>query len=124
MRAMFGRSLLGGLLGLLVLPATAGAAGEHLHVPAWSVGPFVLLLLAIAVLPLAAGHFWHRNRAKALVAALISLPVAVYLITLGPPTGLWVPHPSVREWVEGLPQPVREALSREGTHHLLSEVGQ
>ena len=41
--------------------------------------PFVLLLLAIAILPLAAPHFWQANRNKGLVSALLALPVALYL---------------------------------------------
>lgn len=51
--------------GLLVsLPAQAAAAttaalGRTL--PLATVAPFVLLLLAIAVLPLVAGHWWERN---------------------------------------------------------------
>jgi hypothetical protein len=71
------RTLLG-LIGLFTLPAVAHAAGDApLDLPVWSVAPFALLLLAIAVLPLAAGHWWHRNRNKALVAALFALPAAV-----------------------------------------------
>jgi Na+/H+ antiporter NhaD/arsenite permease-like protein len=46
----------------------------------WSVVPFVSLLLAIAILPLVAGHFWERNRNKALVAAIASAPVIAYLL--------------------------------------------
>ena len=46
----------------------------------WSVVPFALLLLAIAVLPLVAGHFWERNRNKAIVAAIASAPVIAYLL--------------------------------------------
>jgi Na+/H+ antiporter NhaD/arsenite permease-like protein len=57
---------------------------EHAHVelPAWTVLPFVGLLLAIAILPLAAHRFWDHNRNKALVSALFAAPVAVYF--LGP----------------------------------------
>jgi Na+/H+ antiporter NhaD/arsenite permease-like protein len=39
----------------------------------------VALLLAIAIAPLVAPHWWHSNRNKALVAALVSLPVVLYL---------------------------------------------
>jgi Na+/H+ antiporter NhaD/arsenite permease-like protein len=53
-----------------------------LDLPLWSVAPFVLLLLAIAVLPLAAGHWWHSNRNRAIVVAGFALPVVVYLIYL------------------------------------------
>jgi Na+/H+ antiporter NhaD/arsenite permease-like protein len=42
--------------------------------------PFIALLLAIAVMPLAAHRFWDKNRNKAIVTALISLPILIYLI--------------------------------------------
>jgi len=45
--------------------------------------PFVLMLLAIALLPLAAGHWWERNANKALVALILGLPVAGYLLLQG-----------------------------------------
>jgi Na+/H+ antiporter NhaD/arsenite permease-like protein len=45
--------------------------------PLWSVAPFVGLLLSIAVLPLAAPHWWHRNRNKALLSAGFGIPVAI-----------------------------------------------
>src|SRR4051794_22143591 len=81
------RRLLGSVAALLLLPAAAQAAGhEPLDLPVWTVTPFVLLLFAIALLPLFAGHFWHRNRNKALVAALFAVPVAAYLLYLGPET--------------------------------------
>ncbi len=38
------------------------------------------MLLSIAVVPLAAGHFWELNRNKALVAALFAIPTALYLV--------------------------------------------
>jgi Na+/H+ antiporter NhaD/arsenite permease-like protein len=48
--------------------------------PAWTVLPFVGLLLSIAVLPLVAPHFWESNRNKGLVAGLFALPVAAYFL--------------------------------------------
>ena len=45
--------------------------------------PFVLMLLVIALLPLAAGHWWERNTNKALVALFLGLPVAGYLLLQG-----------------------------------------
>jgi len=51
-----------------------------LALPTWTVLPFALMLLAIAVLPLAAPHFWEPNRNKGIVAALLALPVAAYLV--------------------------------------------
>jgi Na+/H+ antiporter NhaD/arsenite permease-like protein len=56
------------------------ALGELL--PGWSVAPFALLLLAIAVLPLALPHFWESNRNKALVAAALGLPMLVWMAAL------------------------------------------
>jgi len=47
--------------------------------PTWAVGPFVLYLLLIAVLPLFLGRFWEHNRNKLIVAAALSLPVLAYL---------------------------------------------
>jgi len=49
---------------------------EHAFLPsvAW-VSPFVALLLGIAVLPLAAPHFWESNRNKLIVSALLGVPV-------------------------------------------------
>ncbi len=56
--------------------------------PVWAVvAPFVLLLLAIAVLPLVAHHWWERNRNRGLVAAALGVPVALWLL-LGPAEGV------------------------------------
>jgi Na+/H+ antiporter NhaD/arsenite permease-like protein len=58
--------------------------------PAAAAVPFALLLACVAVLPIAAGHWWHPNRNKGLVAGLLAVPVAVYLLTVpGGPAGLW-----------------------------------
>ncbi|HEV8400857.1 MAG TPA: sodium:proton antiporter [Gemmatimonadales bacterium] len=56
------------------------------QIPLISALPFVALLLAIAILPLVAPHWWHANRNKALVATAVSLPVLIqFLIGLGAP---------------------------------------
>ncbi len=47
--------------------------------PTWAVAPFVCYLLLIATLPLFFGAFWEHNRNKLIVAALVSVPVLVYL---------------------------------------------
>jgi Na+/H+ antiporter NhaD/arsenite permease-like protein len=49
-------------------------------VPIISGAPFVILLLMIAVMPLAVPEFWDRNRNKAIVAAIVSLPILIYLL--------------------------------------------
>ncbi len=48
-------------------------------VPLWAALPFILLLLCIAILPLAANHFWESNRNKAIVATALSLPILFWL---------------------------------------------
>jgi Na+/H+ antiporter NhaD/arsenite permease-like protein len=70
----------------------------HLDVPIWAVLPFAGLLVALAVLPLAAPRFWHRNRNRALVAALFALPAAGYLLVLELIEG----QPGVRALLHGL----------------------
>jgi Na+/H+ antiporter NhaD/arsenite permease-like protein len=50
--------------------------------PYWTTAPFVLLLLGIAMLPLFAGRWWHRNLNKAIVALGLALPVAIYLLAI------------------------------------------
>ena len=49
-------------------------------VPLWTLAPFFGLLLAVAVLPLAAPHFWESNRNKAAVSLACGLPIALYLV--------------------------------------------
>jgi len=75
-------------------PAIAGGQGAvHSTVklgnvlPLWSVMPFVLTLLAIALLPLFAGHWWEHNRNKAIVGAVIALPVVAFLFMSYPAEG-------------------------------------
>jgi Na+/H+ antiporter NhaD/arsenite permease-like protein len=47
----------------------------------WFAGaPFVILLLLIAVMPLALPRFWESNRNKAIVTALVSLPILWYML--------------------------------------------
>ncbi len=81
------KRLRSGLLALGLVVACSNAAGaadgERLDLPIWSGGPFVLMLLGIAVLPLAAPHFWERNRNKAIFSALMAAPVVVALLALG-----------------------------------------
>ncbi len=43
--------------------------------PLWTVGPFILMLLAIAVAPLAVPHSWEPNRNKLVVSAVLGAPI-------------------------------------------------
>lgn len=49
--------------------------------PLLSIVPFALLLLAIAVFPLVANHWWEHNRNKGIIVALLSAPIVVYLLS-------------------------------------------
>ncbi len=49
-------------------------------IPLWTLAPFAALLLSIAVLPLATPRFWASNRNKALVSAVLALPIALWLV--------------------------------------------
>jgi Na+/H+ antiporter NhaD/arsenite permease-like protein len=53
---------------------------QALGIPLWALFPFVLLLLAIAIVPLVAPHFWESNRNKGIVAGLLSLPIILYFV--------------------------------------------
>lgn len=72
-------------------PAAAHSEEEHHHglrgVHPLAVIPFAGLLLSIAILPLAAEHFWHSNRNRAIVSIAFSIPIIAYLAYLE-----WVQH--------------------------------
>ena len=70
---------------LNVTPATE-SLGDIL--PLWSILPFVVMLLAIAVLPLATPGWYGPLRNKAIVAAAIGVPVLAYVIAVGGSTAL------------------------------------
>ncbi len=70
-----------------ILPAIAAflspavpAADLGASMPLWSIAPFAVLLLCIAVLPLVTPHWWEHNKNRALVAAVLSLPFAGWLL--------------------------------------------
>ncbi len=65
----------------------AGAEALGRALPLWSVAPFALLLVAIAVVPLVAPGFWEKQRNKALVALALSVP-AVVLVARHDPAAL------------------------------------
>src|SRR5437762_1637335 len=66
-----------------VIPAAIPDA-PHLGnvLPIWSVIPFAVMLLCIAVLPLAAGKLWERNLNKAILSAVLGVPVALWIATI------------------------------------------
>jgi Na+/H+ antiporter NhaD/arsenite permease-like protein len=66
------------------MPPTTATPALGAVLPLWSVAPFAILLLCIAVLPLAAGHWWERNRNKGLLVALLGLPVVAWVASHEP----------------------------------------
>lgn len=54
----------------------------------WTVLPFVVLLLCIAILPLipATEHWWDQNRSKLVVALALGIPVAIFMSVLEGPS--------------------------------------
>lgn len=56
---------------------------EQLVHSAWSMIPFALMLLTIAVAPLLADHWWESNKHKLEVALFLGIPTAVCLIMGG-----------------------------------------
>jgi Na+/H+ antiporter NhaD/arsenite permease-like protein len=72
---------------MLSPPVLASATGApHLGslLPLWSIGPFALLLLCVAVLPLVAERLWEHNRNKALLSLVLGAPVVVWIAYLEP----------------------------------------
>ncbi len=65
------------------------AVDEVAHV--WAVAPFVLLLAAIAVLPLVpwSSHWWEHNHHKLLVAVSLALVTLVYIALAHPAGGVF-----------------------------------
>src|SRR5205823_2502293 len=52
--------------------------------PLWSLIPFVLMLVSIAVLPLAVPHWWDSNRNKTIVSLVLSVPVLAVVLASEP----------------------------------------
>ena len=50
---------------------------------AWSMIPFALMLLAIAVAPMKAEQFWESNLNKLIVVLILSVPMAIVLLLGG-----------------------------------------
>jgi Na+/H+ antiporter NhaD/arsenite permease-like protein len=94
---------------LLINPASLraganddGGASLGQQLPIAAMLPFLGLLLCIAVLPLLAGHWWERNRNKAIVAAALSVPLAVYLAAAFGEAGIHELFHKLKEYVSFL----------------------
>jgi len=56
---------------------------HEINIPIYSMVPFVLMLGSIAMLPLFANHFWESNKNKLLVALVLGIPTAIWLVSVG-----------------------------------------
>lgn len=56
------------------------APTSTLITPLWATSFCAAMLLAVAVFPLAAEHWWEHNRNKLIVSVALSLPVLLYLL--------------------------------------------
>ncbi len=65
---------------------TLASGGEVIHEapPYWTIVPFALMLLGIAIIPLVAGHWWEHNRNKAIFSGALGLVMLGYLLLAGP----------------------------------------
>ena len=64
---------------MVLLSASMGTPA----LPVWTLVPFILMLLAIAIAPLVANHWWEHNKNKLIVSLILGIPVAIYLISNG-----------------------------------------
>src|ERR1035437_7544924 len=53
------------------------------NIPLYTIIPFILMLGSIALFPLFSRMFWNKNKNKLLIAIILSLPVAVWLLLTG-----------------------------------------
>ncbi len=61
-------------------PGHGGHAAHKWEPPLWSIAGFVLMLLSIAIIPLVRPHWWEHNKNRALVAVVLGVPIAVYVV--------------------------------------------
>ncbi len=65
----------------------------------WTLAPFVAMLLAVAILPLTAGSWFHHNRNKGIVAAVLGIPTVVYVVVQFGHVGLEASAATAEEYI-------------------------
>jgi Na+/H+ antiporter NhaD/arsenite permease-like protein len=65
----------------------------------WTLAPFACMLIAVAVLPLVCGKWFHRNCNKGIVSFVLGVPTVVYLLTRFGHTGLELAGKTAEEYV-------------------------
>lgn len=56
---------------------------DYSNVQFYTIIPFILMLAAIAVLPLKFNYFWEKNQNKLIISIVLSIPVLIYLLLNG-----------------------------------------
>jgi Na+/H+ antiporter NhaD/arsenite permease-like protein len=72
-----------------------GSEVESVAFPVWSIAPFLLMLLSIAVVPLVYPKWWDRNTNKLLLSFAMSIPVLAVLL----PSGTRLLHESLVDYL-------------------------
>jgi len=62
----------------------AGEEGIGKSLPIYSITPFVIILLAIAILPLIIPRWWEKNINKLYISLILGLPVGIYYLYRSP----------------------------------------
>src|SRR6266481_1011106 len=60
------------------------SAAAPLCFPLWSLIPFVLMLVSIAVLPMVVPQWWESHRNKTILSVILSLPVLMIVLPCRP----------------------------------------
>jgi len=71
-----------GMPTLLLAKSETGAPALGEQLPLWSIVPFVVMLLGIAIIPLINRHWWEHTRNQALVTAICGVPILIYFLML------------------------------------------
>src|SRR5690606_13957422 len=66
----------------------------------WTLAPFACMLLAVALLPLVCGKWFHRNCNKGVVSFVLGVPTLVYLLSSFGSTGLELAATTAEEYVQ------------------------
>ena len=61
----------------------ASEGGHSETVPVYTIIPFILMLLSIAIIPLIKEHWWENNNNKLLVSGILGIPTLAYLLFIG-----------------------------------------
>ncbi|MDR2834960.1 MAG: sodium:proton antiporter [Bacteroidales bacterium] len=56
---------------------------ETVNLQLWTLIPFALMLLMIAIAPLFMGHWWEKNSNKLIISLVLGIPTAAFLIYKG-----------------------------------------